>query len=306
MIKPTEDIFNTGTERFEINENNFIDPQIETVENIFKKQPKKIFSELFFLYDKSNIVKKSFLTELNKFLSLFGSISFSGSVKKNLLPTVSSEKPTNFFFDADKLKESLELQLTKIDRTFPQTKDKKMHELCIVQTGKKRKMQGPLDSLFVRDQQDFDLYEQLNPIEIKITDDTVINKLNKYKQIKSRFTMLGLLFPANIQNDTNQIFLTCRELNKAKTGLINGKILSILGMINLDKINEYNKIKGKSVWINANFEDIKDKNSEYISFSFETKNLSDSLSFSLYLVDSQNNKITFSSGEKTLALLILN
>ena len=85
-----------------------------------------------------------------------------------------------------------------------------------------------------------------------------------------------------------------------------GKFLSILGVINLDKINEYNKIKGKSVWINANFEDIKDKNSEHISFSFETKNLSDSLSFSLYLIDSKNNKITFSSGEKTLAFLILN
>ena len=85
-------------------------------------------------------------------------------------------------------------------------------------------MQGPLDSLFVRDQQDFDLYEQLNPIEIKITDDTVINKLNEYKQIKYRFTPHGLLFSASIQNDTNQIFLTCRELNKGKTGLINGNI----------------------------------------------------------------------------------
>ena len=152
-------------------------------------------------------------------------------------------------------------------------------------------MQGPLDSLFVRDHQDFDLYEQLNPLEIKIMDDTVINKLNKYKQIKYRFTPLGLLFPASIQNDTNQIFLTCQELNKAKTALTNGKIVSILGVINLNKINEWNKIKGKSIWINANFEDIKDKNSEHISFSFETKNLSDLLLFRLYLIDSQNNKI---------------
>ena len=70
-------------------------------------------------------------------------------------------------------------------------------------------MQEPLDSLFVRGQQDFDLYKQLNPIEIKITDDTVIKKLNKYKQIKYRFTPIRLLFPASIQNDTNQIFLSC-------------------------------------------------------------------------------------------------
>ena len=117
-------------------------------------------------------------------------------------------------------------------------------------------MQGPLDSLFVRGHQDFDLYEQLNPLEIKITDDAVINKLNKYKQIKYKFTPLGLLLPASIQNDINQIFLTFQELNKAKTALTNGKIVSILGVVNLDEINEWNKIKGKSVWINANFEDL--------------------------------------------------
>ena len=85
--------------------------------------------------------------------------------------------------------------------------------------------------------------------------------------------------------------------------MINGKIVSILGLKNLNKINEWGKIKGKSVWINANFEDIKDKNSEHISFSFETKNLSDLLSCSLYLIDTQNNKITFNSRETKISIL---
>ena len=164
-------------------------------------------------------------------------------------------------------------------------------------------MKERLDSLFIRGQQDFDLFEQLNLIEIKIMDDTVINKLNKYKKIKHRFTLLGLLFRVSIQNDTNEIFLTCRELNKAKTALINGKIVSILRVINLDKINEWGKIKGKSVWANANFEDIKDKNSEHISFSFETKNLSGLLSLSLYLIDNQNNKIPFNSRQTKIGIL---
>ena len=243
------------------------------------------------------------MTKLNNFLSIFGSISFSEHEKDNLFPIVSSEKPIKFFLNVDKLKESLKLQLTKIDGTFPRTKDKKVHELFIVQMRKKKKNARVVDSLFVRGQQNFDLYEQLNPIEIKITDDTVINKLNKYKQIKYRFTPLGLLFPASSQNDTDQIFLTCRELNKAKTALINRKIVSILRVINLNKINEWNKIKGTPIWINASFEDIKDKNSEHISFSFETKDLSDLLSFSLYLIDSQNNKTTFNSGETKISIL---
>ena len=63
------------------------------------------------------------------------------------------------------------------------------------------------------------------------------------------------------------------------------------------------KIKGKYVWINANFENIKDKNSVHISFSFETKSLADLLSFSLYLIDGQNNKITFNDGETKIIIL---
>ena len=101
-----------------------------------------------------------------------------------------------------------------------------------------------------------------------------------------KFTPVCLLFPANMQNDTNQIFEMCRELNKVKTPLINGKILNILGVINLNKINSWEKIKGKSIWVNANFEELKDKKSDF-SFGFSTKNLADLLSFSIYLIDSQ-------------------
>ena len=52
----------------------------------------------------------------------------------------------------------------------------------------------------------------------------------------------------------------CRELNNAKIALINGKILKILGVKSLNKINSWEKIKGKSIWRNANFEELKDKN----------------------------------------------
>ena len=40
---------------------------------------------------------------------------------------------------------------------------------------------------------------------------------------------------------------------------MNGKILNILGVINMDKINNWDKIKGKSIWVNANFEELKDE-----------------------------------------------
>ena len=98
--------------------------------------------------------------------------------------------------------------------------------------------------------------------------------------------------------------MTCRELNKAKTALINGKILNVLGVIRLDKINSRKKIKGKSIWKSSYFEELKDKKSDQFSFDFSAKNLVDLLSFSKYLTDSENNKITFNDTEKKMSILI--
>ena len=46
----------------------------------------------------------------------------------------------------------------------------------------------------------------------------------------------NILFSANIVNDTQQIFITCYNLDSAKKALINGKLYSILGIINLSEI----------------------------------------------------------------------
>ena len=48
---------------------------------------------------------------------------------------------------------------------------------------------------------------------------------------------LGLLFPAFAKSDTEQMFITCRELNDVKKSLISGKVCGLLGIIDLKKIN---------------------------------------------------------------------
>ena len=53
LIKPTEDIFNKGIETSEINGKDFIDPQIEVVENILKKQPPNFLTSRFFYMTKA-------------------------------------------------------------------------------------------------------------------------------------------------------------------------------------------------------------------------------------------------------------
>ena len=52
--------------------------------------------------------------------------------------------------------------------------------------------------------------------------------LKRYKNVRYRLTPLGLLFPAPIKNDTEQIFITYRKLNDVKKSLINSKIYRLL------------------------------------------------------------------------------
>ena len=89
--------------------------------------------------------------------------------------------------------------------------------------------------------------------------------LKKYKNVYYKLAPVGILFPSSIINDTKQIFVTCRELNNTKTALINGKIYNLLGMINLNKTNNWDYIKGKSLWVNVNFDElIQINNSEHL------------------------------------------
>ena len=53
----------------------------------------------------------------------------------------------------------------------------------------------PIGTLIVCGQQDFELHDQLNPIEIKITDDTFIKRLKKYKRATYKFTPAGFFQP---------------------------------------------------------------------------------------------------------------
>ena len=75
----------------------------------------------------------------------------------------------------------------------------------------------------------------------------VLNILKKHKNSYYKPTQIGLLFLSSVQNDTKKKFVICRELNDAKVALINDKISNILGVINLNKIENWEYIKGKSL-----------------------------------------------------------
>ena len=96
------------------------------------------------------------------------------------------------------------------------------------------------------------------------------------------------MFRACLQNNTKQIFIACRELSDVKTS-------NILGVINLDKIKNWEYIKGKSLSVIANFDNLKKKTEDFC-FSFKRSSLNDLLLFCIYFIDDDNRPITFVGG----------
>ena len=77
-------------------------------------------------------------------------------------------------------------------------------------------MSEPIESVVIRGQQNFEFNDILNPVEIGINDDRILNNLKKYKNVYYKVTPLGILFPTSITNGTKRIFVTFRELNDSK------------------------------------------------------------------------------------------
>ena len=113
-----------------------------------------------------------------------------------------------------KKKTDLTFQLKHIDGSEVKTSNKKVHHFSITKLGKRKKgiMSEPIESVIIRAQQNFDVVGGLNPIQIEINYDTVINILKKYKNVAYKIIPLGLLFPASIKNDTRQILVLAKNL----------------------------------------------------------------------------------------------
>ena len=164
-----------------------------------------------------------------------------------------------FLVEKDTIRNTLRFQLTNISGNIPKIKDSKIYNFSLARLGRKRKlpMQEPIETITVRAMQNFDVVGGLNLIQIEIEDDRILNALKKYKNVLYKATPLGLLFHTSIKNDTQQIFLTCRELNDVTQALLNSIIYGLMAIINLDQINNWEEIKGQSTWINAAFKDQK-------------------------------------------------
>ena len=87
--------------------------------------------------------------------------------------------------------------------------------------GEKRTMSLEIiDTFRVLGLQNFINYNLLNPTEVTLDSNEIIERLANYKKYKYRFMVENLLFSSNLENDTDVIFVMCDGLSDAKVVLI--------------------------------------------------------------------------------------
>ena len=158
-------------------------------------------------------------------------------------------------------------------------------------------MSQPIETVIIRAQQNFDVAGGLNPVQIEIEDDRIINIFKKYNNVLYKITPLDLLFPASLKIETKQIFITGKELSGVKKSILNGKVYDLIAIIDLDQISNWREIKGQSFSISVSFKDQNEiNNNSHLCFPFVTRSLNDLTSFGIYLQDDNNKEIEFNSG----------
>ena len=258
----------------------------------------------FSLYDRSNIIKKTFVNEINEFLPIMCSFGYFGKTTDiQNIDSNSSKSAQKFYIEKNTIRDRVGFELKHVSGTDLETDDNKLYEILFTRLSKSKKSMNILDFLIIRGRQVFQEGRDINLIEIKIEDNRVRNLFEKYKDNKVRFKLIGLLVASSVVNDTEKIFLQTTGLNSAKYALLNDEYKQIIGIRNLKQIENWDAQKQSSKLVDITFqEQIENKNTLHPSFSFISNNKEDVLGFSLKLVDS-NNKVKFTEGEKKFPIL---
>ena len=85
----------------------------------------------FFLYDKSNFIEKTFITELNKRVTLYGSISYFCKKKENGVNIINPENKLPVSIDQNTDQEKIRLHLSKLKGKLIDLKESRIENFSI-------------------------------------------------------------------------------------------------------------------------------------------------------------------------------
>ena len=197
----------------------------------------------YFLYDTQNLIRENFISEINKQVNLIGRISFFDKIAKD--GKMQLKKTTDKLkFDVKKnaVISYLEFNLSPNHASKKiNFRKREVNNLMVIGTvklakaGQKRKVTDIVDTLLIKALQSYDKYTILNPLEVNLRSNYLNQKLEDYKGFVYEVMIKNILFSSSIKNETQNIFVTCQNLNRAKKALINEKIYSMLDLINLKK-----------------------------------------------------------------------
>ena len=259
------------------------------------------------------MIKETFVTELNKEFSIYDLITFSVENKNNKkLGLINPSNNLKFEVKKDTYKTSISFELGKVHEkesytavsdnvfNFGLLRSKKNKTI-----GEKRKMLEIIDTIKILGLQ-VETENNLNPTNISLNTNNVIQQLTKYNKYRYRFVLESFLFSSNFENETDVTFLTCNRLSNAKEALINSKIENVLGVTYLSKILNWELAKGQTKRSQAIFVDSEYHNKlSHLAFAFVTRNITDLISFTVALLDDNRKKLTFPSNETKFQQLAL-
>ena len=232
----------------------------------------------------------------------FGYFGKTDQIKTEHL--ISSKNSQSLIIEKDAIRESLDLQIKHVSGTELKTTDKKVHELLFSKINLIKKEMKILDFVIIRGQQVFEEGKDINSVEIKLTDNRLQKFFDKYTISRIRFRPIGILIASSVLNETEKIFLQTTGFKSGKYGLLNNDYKQIIGIINLNQIENWKTFRKGFKWVDVTFQEQKDnKNTLHPSFSFISDNKGDVLYFSLKLIDTDNKIIKFAKNEKKFPIV---
>ena len=274
----------------------------EVVESLKPTNKKELKQKHFYLYDNSNFVKSTLVTELNKKINLYGKIEISAIYDSKTIKLINPERALKFRVERSIFKENLNFELQNIVKEeVIKTTDNKIHNINVVMVPQNRKRYTLVDSVKIIGFHSFGV-DKLNPISISIENNDLISHFSTEKNYKFRLTINSVLLSSSIKNETEIIHLSAIGLTDARYSLINNKLLKSLGQINLTEIENFSFFKEKKGWINCVLTDSHKTpySSKHFSYSFITNNLLNILNFEVEFLNKKGERLEWTPDEKKI------